>query len=288
MTAFQQHLPKLDIPGPVQQYAIAAIFDGACQTGPRPSPPAEAALLQCLCLRSGQAVSVAVDKLIDAVRSKKLAESISQSLLLAALAVASASAVSPLAAGAVALWKDSLNHHHQQEEEHVHHDHHHHRSPPMVWKSHYLSKVLLACPGAGPELSAGICKLLRQTASEEEINPIKREACIDFDVLLSALRPFLCFVLLEDCHSTSPSSSSSSLVQQQQHLAVSLHSNLVRCAAALWQNPAAQHSLLCMLCSFLPALRVRTPGQQMAAEAFVADVLDALEACEKEPGMGGK
>jgi hypothetical protein len=66
--------------------------------------------------------------------------------------------------------------------------------------------------------------------------------------------------------------------------AMNLHSSLVRTAAARTAPPEHQHTMLRMLCSFLPALQVQSTAEQLCAESCVADIMDLLEVCQIEPG----
>jgi hypothetical protein len=245
----QQQLAKLDVPGPVQQYAIAAVFDAACQgaTAP-PSPAAESALVRCLTLPSAQGAGVAADRLIDSVKGGKLGAADAHSLLLTALAVAPAAAAAPLAGAAVALWG---------------------LQPPSAaaltsCKAHPLSKALLACPAAGPELVAGACRVVAAATAGSAAGITDR---------LDSLRPFIFMILLD------PGATS-----QHPQLASSMHGGLVRTVAGGDAAPAAQHAVLRLLCSLLPALQMRTPAQQGAAAACAADILDLIESCIEEPG----
>lgn len=261
-SALQQQLAKLDIAGPVQHYAIAAIFDAACQgASSPPSPPAEAAMQQCLCLPDGQAAGVAVTKLLEMTEKNRLPHSTAQSLLLTALAVATPAAAVPLGSAAVTLWAMQLN-----------------KAKPSSsssWKAHLLSKCLRISPSAGPSIISGVCRLLTKAAlaTPGTIKNGPSSGHVDYVTILSSLRPFLCSILLDPTVST-----------QHSQLATTLCSSLVRTAAALDGAPAAQHAMLSLLCSFLPGLQVRTVQQQGAAEAFVADVMELLESCQEEPG----
>jgi hypothetical protein len=278
-TVIQQNLSKLDTPGPVQHYAIAAIFDAACQGTTASSSPAqplpavsEAAILQCLCLQNGQASGIATEKLLEFVIEYRIDVNAAQSLLLTALAVASAATAAPLTAALVSVWHWQLSN-----------DVARSRSTTITnqnipWKSHVLSKALLASPFAGTELISSICKILSKHASvaTKQENKKKIEFSLNFfNGVLTSLRPFFSFVFLDPTVSK----------QYPQH-ATTLHSSLVRtvAAAAALVAPASQHAVLRMLCSFLPALQVQSTSQQLFAESCVADIMDLLEACETEPG----
>ena len=264
----QQQLTKLDIPGPVQHYAIAAIFDAACQSGSSPpSAPSEAALQQCLCLRDGQAAGVAVHKLLEMTENNRLQQSTAQSLLLTALAVASPAAAVPLGSAAVSLWAIQLK---SQASSSIGNSSSSSFFPSQTWKSHFLSKAVLASPSAGPAIVSTLCKLLTRTA-----RPGSNGSKLDYVTVISAVQPFLCYIILDPTAST----------QHSQQLSSTLCSSLVRMAASLESSaPHAQHAMLRMLCSFLPALQVRTAQQQLAAEIFVADVMELLESSQQEPG----
>jgi hypothetical protein len=271
-TALQQQLSKLDTPGPVQHYAIAAIFDAVCQGASSPSPSAhlssvsEAAILQCLCLQDGHAAGVAAEKLCEATRGNKLDSNAAQSLLLTALAVASFASAAPLTSALVSIWHFQLCS--------VHLKNTHHPTQNMIWKSHILSKALVASPFAGTALISTICKTLSTLTSASDA-PSQAE----FKCNLNSLRPFLSFVFLDPTVSK----------QYPQH-ATNLFSSLVRTVAAAPRSsagpvaPESQHAMLRMLCSFLPALQVQSTAQQLFAESCIADIMDLLEACEIEPG----
>ncbi len=255
-TALQQQLSKLDTPGPVQHYAIAAIFDATCQgtsSSSQLSAASQTAVLQCLCLQDGHAAGVATEKLVEAVYGNKIDASAAQSLLLTALAVASPASAAPLTSALISIWHYQLGN----------------DSSPVSWKSHVLSKALVASPFAGTELISSICKLLLKHAEKK-----KDESFLTFNGVLSSLRPFFSFIFLDPTIST----------HYPQH-ATNLHSSLVRTAAAAGAlAPENQHAMLRMLCSFLPALQVQSTAQQLFAESCVADIMDLLEACEIEPG----
>lgn len=218
-SALQQHLSKLDTPGPVQHYAIAAIFDAACQrsgssTSIPLSAPQEAAILQCLCLKNGHAVAVAAEKLAEYTRTNKLEVITAQSLLLTALAVASSSSAAPLTSTIVSLWHYQLCSTDLKT-----------ASPNMPWKAHTLSRTLLASPFAGAELISSICKMLNKHAAsgvgKGEEDKTMGTYSSQFNDILSYLRPFLSFIFVDPIVSK----------QFSQH-ATNLHSSLVRTAAA--------------------------------------------------------
>ncbi|KAL4520911.1 hypothetical protein Ndes2526B_g00093 [Nannochloris sp. 'desiccata'] len=269
-TALQQQLSKLDTPGPVQHYAIVAIFDAVCRGTSLPSSSAhlstaasEAAILQCLCLQDGQAAGVAAEKLLEATRGNKVDTNAAQSLLLTALTVASPASAAPLTAALVSIWHFQLS----RDLTNVGNP-----TQNMLWKSHILSKALIASPFAGIELISSICKML----SKQILASASTE---DYNVVLNSLRPFLSFVFLDP----------TVLKQYPQH-ATNLHSSLVRTAAAVSRSPApvapeSQHAMLRLLCSFLPTLQVQSTAQQLFAESCIADIMDLLESCELEPGV---
>jgi hypothetical protein len=259
-TALQQQLSKLDTPGPVQHYAIAAIFDAACQGRPGSSSqfsaPVEAAILQCLCLQDGQAAAVAAEKLVECIHNNKVDTNVAQSLLLTALAVASAASASPLAAALVSIWYFQLRNEADSSSTTTNF-----KNTNMPWKSHILSKALIASPFAGTELISSICKILFKYSNKMEE---------DTRCILTSFTPFLRFVFLDAVVS-----------HRYPQYAMNLHSSLVRTAIAF---PKSQHAMLRLLCSFLPALPVQSSAQQLFAESCVADIMDLLEACETEPG----
>jgi hypothetical protein len=258
MASLQAQLARLELPGTARQFAVASVFDGlASGAAPTAQGPPSAAIRQCLCLPDAGAVGLAVRRVVDMVETGRLGAADAQAQLLTALSVASAATAAPLAAGAVALFQAAPS------------------GPLLPWRSHPLSKALLSSPAAGPELVAGVCRTVAAAAAAAAAAapPGGAAAAEGLPPALAALRPFIAFVLLDP-----------ELAAQQPHLAPALRGGLVRAGCAHAAAPAAQLALLRELVRHLPAARVATAQQQMAAEAMVGDVLDLLEACQEEPG----
>ncbi len=135
---------------------------------------------------------------------------------------------------------------------------------PANWRTHPISKALLANPGAAQPLVLGVTRLLLRAAGSADSAVLDRT--------LSSLQPFLSLVLLDPA-----------LQQQHPALAHQLHGALARLASCA-PSAGAQAALLRLLVAHLPALRLQGADSQAAASLAVADVLDALEACAEEPG----
>lgn len=143
---------------------------------------------------------------------------------------------------------------------------------PGDWRSHVLSRALQANPAAAQPLLLGVLGLLaRATASKDGV-PASDTSGGNFSSTLAAVRPFLAFVLL-----------SPEVAAQQPGLAAEAHASLARFACCTC-SAEAQREVLALLLALLPARQARTPAQQGAAVAAVADILDLVESYEEEPG----
>lgn len=200
------------------------------------------------------AVEAAVQALLQADPSQLGAPP--QDLLLAALAVAPAAAAPPLATGLLELFARQAAGRSSHSSAAS--------ASPAAWRSHLVSKALLANPAAAQPLVLGVTRLLSRAAGQAEGGALDR--------MLAAVQPFLSLVLLDPA-----------LQQQHPALAPQLHGALARLACCA-PSAAAEAALVRLLVSHLPALRLQGADSQAAASAAVGDVLDVLESCAEEPG----
>ena len=200
------------------------------------------------------AVEVAVERLLQSVRDGGVAPRDGEDHLLTALAVAEPGPAAALVQGALSLFlQQALAD----------------GSAPSAargqWRSHPLSRVLLAGPAAAQPLVLGVAGLLAAAAAAARPAPgaaqrqgspiaaVQLAAQAGFPAVLSALRPFLSYVLLD-----------AALAEAQPHAAPALRAALVRLACGCGA-PAAQAALLALLAAHLPAARLATPAHQAAA-----------------------
>eukprot|EP00887_Chlorella_sp_A99_P002269 scaffold10.g2269.t1 len=267
MAGLQQQLGRLRVPHPViAAQAVAGVF-AALRAAPGLSPATcDAAIHQCLCLTDAPAVEVAVQQLLSLAQSPTAAPGGSRGtgvtplkatdLLLTALSVAGPATVGPLVAGLLELFVASAAALGSQP-----------GAPAATWRAHPLARALLAHPAAAQPLLLGVARLLGRAAAGRD-----GTGAAAFPALLSALAPFISWVLLDP-----------QLSQQQPLLAPALHATLARLACSLGGAPGPQLALLALLTAHLPAWPVGSPAQQAAAAAALGDVMDVVEACEEEP-----
>lgn len=181
-----------------------------------------------------------------------------QDLLLTALSVAGHTTAAPLADGILRLYECQLGSQPAAS------------APAAGWRANPLSRALLSNAAAAQPLVLGAARLLAR-AAESSSSPSA------FAATLSALRPFLSFLLLDP-----------QLAAAQPLLPGGTHSALARVACCT-PSPAAQLVLLRLLADHLPALRLTAgdPSDTQQAAAAVADVMDVLESCAEEPGRQG-
>lgn len=180
-------------------------------------------------------------------------QAVSGTLILTSPA-ADAQSCGPLARGLLAVWHAGA------------------AAAPEDWRSHVLSRALQANPAAAQPLLLGVLGLLARAAASKDGVVVSDTSGANFSSTLAAVRPFLAFVLL-----------SPEVAAQQPGLTVEAHASLARFACCA-RSPEAQREVLALLVALLPARQARTPAQQGAAVAAVADILDLIESCEEEPG----
>ena len=199
---------------------------------------------------------------------------VQQDLLLTALSVAGSGTAAPLSVGVLRLFERQLQAPNSSSQ--------HAGAATAVsggaaWRSHLLSRALLSNAATAGPLVLGVTRVLSH-AAEAAPGPGQARG---LEPALTALRPFLSFVLLDP-----------QLRHQLPLLPLQLHSALARLACCTG-SAATQHHLLALLVAHLPALRLGAfgsgsggPGQQAAAEvaAAVGEVLDVVESCGEEPG----
>lgn len=179
-----------------------------------------------------------------------------QDLLLTALSVAGSGLAAPLADGVLRLFERQVQLHSDSKQ-----------ATPLAWRSHLLSRVLLSNAAAANSLVLGVTRMLASAAQASA-----------FERVLTALRPFLSFVLLDP-----------QLRTQLPLLPLQLQGALARLACSTGSTTAQRH-LLALLVAHLPALHLATASggdlaqQAAAACAAVAEVLDVVESCHEEPG----
>jgi hypothetical protein len=180
--SLQQALERLRAPHPaVQAAAVAAVFELAARA--QSAAQRDAALSECLSHSSQAVVEAAVQALLALPTQPAAAHASSQQdLLLTALSVAGPATAATLAGGILQLYERQLS-----------------SQPPAVaapllpaaaWRAHPLSRALLSNSAAAQPLVLGSARLLARAAESSG-------SLGELTAALSALRPFLSFLLLD-------------------------------------------------------------------------------------------